>query len=124
MRYTFYSATLCIVLFCCCLACHSGNQTGITISETGNKMKLSAHYNPNKTSRVHDCINKFMAPGKLLVADGAEITYDSTTADKGKLHVEAAPGKIFIRYEKHGGSIKSDEKVKDMFQHVKQVVSE
>lgn len=120
MKRISFAAFCNMFMLCFSLSCRlSHHNISIHISDSEHYYKMYAHYNPNQTEAVDECMNKHLGRHNNISFNNTQIDAHLTLDDGTKLYMKKNPGKLEIKFNKDENSLASYKEIKDLSEGLK-----
>lgn len=122
MKQTLLPNLSAIIVLICCVSCTNSDDLSISVKDSEDIYKFSAHYDEEKTERVQSMINQGIAPNHIESTEDWDIT--TVLNDKTHVKIESAPGALIIKLDKEENDKASYLQVKRMCEEIKGILTE
>lgn len=103
---------------------YDDHNINISISESKNIYKMSAHFAKSKTRAVHEFMDKKLGYPNNVSFVNSEIDATLTLQDQTVFYVRSYPGELEIKLDKEKNSYEAYHRVKEMCEGIKEVVKQ
>jgi len=126
MRKSFLLTGTLMLLVWVSISCYhyDDHNINITVSETKNTYKMSAHFSKSKTKAVHEYMDKKLGYPNNVSFVNSEIDATLTLQDETTFYVRSYPGELELKLDKEKNSYEAYHRVKEMCEGIKSVIAE
>lgn len=122
MKRTLLPGLSAIILLMYFTSCKNPDNLSISVKDSEDVYKFSAHYDEEKTERVQHLINEGIAPNHIESTEDWDFT--TVLNDRTHVKIESAPGDLIIKLDKEENDKASYLQVKRMCEEIKGVLAE
>jgi hypothetical protein len=104
---------------------HEHDNISISIQEDDDEYRLNARFDENKTTAIDDYIKSCTgSDGHYRYTGHGNINAMLTLDDNSQVYIKSRDGRLKIKFDKEGNSEASYERVRDMCEGIKEILSE
>jgi hypothetical protein len=114
----------CLVVLLNTSCLHWNNDVEITVSEDAEVYKMTAHYHPEKTKKVHQFLDKYLFKKTNFSFTNSFIDERIMLNDKTNFYLKTRPGSFGLRFNKTKNTAQSYDEIKKLCEGVKNVIAD
>ncbi len=126
MKIRFFIITACFFFICLFSSCfhynNHGDNVSISIQESDDEYRLKASFNERDTREIQNFIRDFTEQKEIFNSQNEHI--ELTLDDDTKFSIRSHRGQLNIKFDKEENSSASYERIKDMYEGVKELLAE